>query len=671
MKKIEDLTIRQKLLLQLLLNAKDIITSSDMAAIAKVSSRTVKSEIPYIQVFLEENGAKLIAKRNRGYKIEVVNQQQFQEMKDSLREKSALQSSVRTDKDARIMYICRRLITADDYITMNTLCDEMYISMSTLSHLLPQAYTFCKSFHLQVITNNKGIRVLGEEHHLRIAIVELIEFYAMHISLVNEEFKAWISCTIEDRRIFRNIFFETLMKYGYCVRDNVAHRLVMYIVISYNREKANMPIQFKQEIIDEVKTTKVYPLAEEVYQLIQKQYPDFSVAESEITFLTILILANLDVDITRAYRTIAPFINDMVSACEQSVVDDFHKYKFPDFSVLQNAKCILCQMIFPVVIVKRYNLDGFIRNDYSYQKIFTRNPLCMFLGQVAGHAITKVLHNKITIAELTTLSCFFEASLIKVSYEIKKQRIITTNLISKEFAKVQADRLFDFYHKYIESITPLEVYEAMRLDDTKYDVILVENAIPNEQKQGLFGFNYRYPTTTIQLSHNGKDFSKIYNQILINAYQIEKHIPPVDMIHECEFPEPCNSEDALFYHFIDKAYVNHKYSKDMLGCCRFQSENGHLFKNEVSIVFVPPVYLNQPCIDVYDIVGSRRKKRLIGKYVLFVGLPQNLSLEDMKAYASILQYLKESAENVREFMKNPHEIMREIIVDEMRTIDSN
>ena len=38
--------------------------------------------------------------------------------------------------------------------------------------------------------------------------------------------------------------------------------------------------------------------------------------------------------------------------------------------------------------------------------------------------------------------------------------------------------------------------------------------------QGLFGYNYSYPASLLLMTQQGRDFNRIYNDVLINAYQL-------------------------------------------------------------------------------------------------------------------------------------------------------
>ena len=72
---LNNLTNRQQMILLILISADRPQTSLSIANRLSVSSRTVKSEMIQIEDVLKQNGARLIAKRNSGYSIEVASEE--------------------------------------------------------------------------------------------------------------------------------------------------------------------------------------------------------------------------------------------------------------------------------------------------------------------------------------------------------------------------------------------------------------------------------------------------------------------------------------------------------------------------------------------------------------------------------------------------------------------
>ena len=110
---------RQRGILLHLVAAEDPLTSDYLAQQLDVSSRTIKSDMVVLSAELRENGAELISRRNRGYSLQILDDERFQTLYAFTSMKMGRTSS--QGEGARMLYIARKLVAAPTGVLLDEL----------------------------------------------------------------------------------------------------------------------------------------------------------------------------------------------------------------------------------------------------------------------------------------------------------------------------------------------------------------------------------------------------------------------------------------------------------------------------------------------------------------------------------------------------------------------
>ena len=124
---------------------------------------------------------------------------------------------------------------------------------------------------------------------------------------------------------------------------------------------------------------------------------------------------------------------------------------------------------------------------------------------------------------------------------------------------MQAKDLQKRYPDLIESITGMELYEIRGTDPKDYDVVLVGNGSPG---QGLFGYNYTYPASLLLMTLQGRDYNRIHNDVLINAYQLPQVLQQpgqIRVIQDFRFLSP-----EQFFQFISLRHAKDETARNQM-----------------------------------------------------------------------------------------------------------
>ena len=189
-------------------------TSDFLAAHFSVSSRTVKN---YVKEFNQTYNA-VITSSIRGYSLNDLSVLELLQQSES----SAPQSS-----QDRILYILNALLSleTDTYLDMYELCEELYISYSTLKKEIAKLKGKISSYHLQIINKRDSIALSGSESDKR----KLISDVLYGESSSNFVDYAMIQNKFPDIDItyIHSIFTESFQKNGYFINDFSLTNLVL------------------------------------------------------------------------------------------------------------------------------------------------------------------------------------------------------------------------------------------------------------------------------------------------------------------------------------------------------------------------------------------------------------------------------------------------------------
>ena len=171
------LTNRQKSILLYLISHNKPVFGKEIAASLGISTRTLRTEIRAIDDSLKQCQIVIHTSPRSGYWITESDRARLTQM--------GLESSAPDGLPAlaeeREIYIYFRLLTCDDYITMDTLANELYTSKTTISkdvHSMLDLVGAIDGVSLK-ISPKKGIRLQGEEPYIRKLISGILLYYQM------------------------------------------------------------------------------------------------------------------------------------------------------------------------------------------------------------------------------------------------------------------------------------------------------------------------------------------------------------------------------------------------------------------------------------------------------------------------------------------------------------
>ena len=257
-----------------LLDAHEPLSSQFLANGLGVSSKTIRKCIEEAQDLLKINGANIEIKPGSGYRLIIEDDEAFDEFKhvEQLGKQNRNVFSINLD---RAHLVVRYLLTHNGKISIEDLCDLLYINRTSAKKVLGKAREILARFNLAaVFQSKKGIVVVGEEKDIRLCLVyEYSYFMTSYHFHGQDEYKDIIGLNdpyfneVENLIIsFQNNFEEY----------NLSSYSVMYIarliIVSKNRITMSHPLILDDEITKHYCNRNTYFVAKMILKECEKLY---------------------------------------------------------------------------------------------------------------------------------------------------------------------------------------------------------------------------------------------------------------------------------------------------------------------------------------------------------------------------------------------------------------
>ena len=163
------------------LSTQTYTTSTALAEQLNVSSRTIRNNVSLLNQELKKNGAYIESKARYGMILRISDEEAYRAYYKDLMNTSPI------DKENRITQIVEYLLTMEDSVTIDDLCDIFYVSRSTMKKDIKEVRMILEKHHIQIDHRaNQGLKIIGEEQNLRNCLADLQKSRLEEISLQDE-----------------------------------------------------------------------------------------------------------------------------------------------------------------------------------------------------------------------------------------------------------------------------------------------------------------------------------------------------------------------------------------------------------------------------------------------------------------------------------------------------
>lgn len=306
------LTNRQLDILSFLLKQQDFINIQSVAKKFKVSERTIRYDLDFIQGFLKEIDIGLVRKPRKGVCLKLSTEE-----KARLESKLVLLDNTIATKEENILLISFEMLIRDK-TTLDELSDRLELSKSTVYHLMAETEMFFKRTGIMLVKKpSHGLSIDGNELDIRNCFSLLYSDAASSTLLRKYVKQLFPSDVTKNADVFIGLYEEETKTY---FSDHAREELLMSICFQFNRIKKGQLVQYpfmeRKGILETQESSLINRLYKSVFcvslHVDELSYLTKQIKGTKVTScLTQVFDLNEDIQNESFYRITHDFINEV------------------------------------------------------------------------------------------------------------------------------------------------------------------------------------------------------------------------------------------------------------------------------------------------------------------------------------------------------------------------
>ena len=301
---------KQEELINYLYTHNEKITANILSKALNLSIRTIKSYIAELNM----NYPSLISSSNRGYVIDKVKANSLLQYKDDIPQ----------DYESRCIYIIKKtLLEKQDYIDIFDLCEELFISYSTLKKDIYKMNTSFANFKITFSSENNKLHVGGSEQNKRKLIShvmsEEVSGNFLNLTLLQESFPDYDlddACTL---------IKDICKQHHYYLNDFSCVNFILHVTIMVSRINHGNHIINNNELI-QVTNKNDEKIAKELCLALEQVF-NVSFNSSEILEIYILFKNNANY-INNENENVSLLVSDEIIQITKNIIKNVDELFF-------------------------------------------------------------------------------------------------------------------------------------------------------------------------------------------------------------------------------------------------------------------------------------------------------------------------------------------------------
>lgn len=219
------------------------VSSATLAEVIGMSDRTVRKYLKELISSLPEHGAHIISKQGRGYCLEIDHSMAFDIFwQESVTSKKRLADVTQVEESVdREDYVLHKFFFEDAVQDFEELCQELYISRTTLKHVLAGIKERIIPYQLELEITHQHIQIKGKEEDIRHFIMDYF-----FVTSFDNTLSTMVGNTFLEGINFAEIMIIVLDECRDAklkLSDFVMNNLVLHIALMVQRIRSGCPLE--------------------------------------------------------------------------------------------------------------------------------------------------------------------------------------------------------------------------------------------------------------------------------------------------------------------------------------------------------------------------------------------------------------------------------------------
>lgn len=523
------------------------ITANELAAKMNVSVRSIKNYVSDIN----KEYPNTIHSSKEGYQI---NKNIAKTILDNDN------THIPQTSHERVTYIINELIHhngSNKEINIYDLCDEMFISLSTLKNELNKVKRKMAKFDLELISKDSLIQVKGLEKNKR-KLLSSILYDESNVNFINLKSLQSAFLDINIERI-KEIVLETFNTYQYFINDYSLINLILHITIAIDRVKNNY---INTEDISKRPGVKLheYTMANDLANRIENEF-HIQFNPPEIYEMCLLIISRAT---TVDYKSInennvEEFIGKDCFELVKSLIQGINRYYYINIS--EPEFLVRFALHIRNLLVRAQN-DYFSKNPLT-EGIKTSCPLIYDSAVFLANDLKKATGITVNDDEIAYIAFHLGSTLEEQKVLAEK---ITAVLYCPNYYDINLKLVDTIRQHYSQDLLITNILTDESELEKVEDIDLIISTIPLSKIPSI-------PTIQISIFYNEKDHKQLKNKIDIiqsnkkkNEFEVllRELIQPNFFIHKQSFINQEACIDYMVNYLITHDYVAPSFKDEVL-----------------------------------------------------------------------------------------------------------
>ncbi|MFD4704989.1 BglG family transcription antiterminator [Gottfriedia sp. NPDC058432] len=443
---------RSIFILQEFLKTKSVINGNYLSKFANVSSRTIRADIKMLNVFIREHGAVIQSYRGNGYQLEILDDHSFYSFIQTYHQKNiGNHSDVPIDHKGRVLYILRKLLGSPDYIKLEDLAEEIYVSKSTVNNLIKDVKKLLGKYKLILEKRpNYGVCVKGDEFNIRSCMSEYYFNRDIHTPLMqNVQFMLNLFKSFEIEMV-KDIMLRSLKEKGMELSDQEFENLLVHILISIERIRSGSVIKEINIDTKYIEHSKEYQISCKILSELEKAFSiHFPYVES--IYITIHLMGTK----VASYLAFEPSKEETVDHMIQEILQSIFEEMNIDLQHDEELKLNMAEHLYVALNRIKYGLN--VRNPII-QDIKTQYPLAFEAGLIAAKVISSKIKKEIEEGETGYLAIHLGASIERQKKNREQKRCLIVCATGKGSAQLLKYKLIEHFGGSLDIVDVASYY---------------------------------------------------------------------------------------------------------------------------------------------------------------------------------------------------------------------
>lgn len=465
---------RMKTILRELMTAEEPITGTFLARLNQVTTRTTREDIKNLSMMLEENGAKIDSLKGRGYQLEVIDEKLFRNyLKEVSTHELQLNNFVPKTPEERIKYLMIRLLLNENYMKLDDMADEMYISKSTIQNDLKHVKNILASYDLSLdVRPNYGLKVKGDEMKLRFCMSEYVfdRNEGMGEQLMDPHLASFEQNELD---AFLEIIKNQINSHQITLSDIALNNLLVHITIAYKRIKSGNHVNIYNKDLQDILNQREYSVAQKIVTEIEETF-QVEFPQEEVAYIALHLLGTKM--LSQANDVVEDVMDENILHLVTKALDKIEQ-EF-NLGISNDKELIFGFSLHLKPAVNRYKYGMNIRNP-MLEDIKKNYPLAFEAAVIAGITIGNETGTEIDENEVGYIALHIGAAMERRKLKSGPMRCLIVCASGLGTAQLIYYKLKNFFGKDLDVIGTTEYYRLHEYNLNDIDFIVSSIPIPD------------------------------------------------------------------------------------------------------------------------------------------------------------------------------------------------